>query len=121
LLVALAQEVGKLPNHVSIEGHTDSQPYTGGLTAYSNWELSVDRANSARRIMSASGLGSEQISQVRGFADQQPRNGKTPDDPANRRISLIVEYLEKHPPAEDKPPVAATPARPSSGESRDHK
>lgn len=95
LLVALAQEVGKLSNQVSIEGHTDSKPYSGGLTGYSNWELSVDRANAARRIMQSSGLAAEQVSQVRGFADQHPRDKCTPDDPANRRISLIVEYLSK--------------------------
>jgi chemotaxis protein MotB len=121
MLVTLAEEVGKLPNHVSIEGHTDSQPYSGGLAAYSNWELSVDRANAARRIMSASGLAREQISQVRGFADQRPREGKKPDDSANRRISLIVEYIEKHEPAEDKPSAATVPANSSEGESQEHK
>ena len=94
-LVSLAEEVGKLPNHVSIEGHTDSKPYSGGLTGYSNWELSVDRANAARKIMQSSGLQEQQVSQVRGFADQRPRAKSSPDDPANRRISLIVEYLPK--------------------------
>ena len=95
LLVALAQEVGRLPNQVSIEGHTDSKPYSGGLSGYSNWELSVDRANAARRIMQSSGLQANQVSQVRGFSDQRPRSGLSPDDPANRRISLIVQYLDK--------------------------
>jgi chemotaxis protein MotB len=98
LLIALAEEVGKFPNHVSIEGHTDSKPYSGGLTGYSNWELSVDRANAARKIMQSSGLQTQQVSQVRGFADQRPRANKTLDNPANRRISLIVEYLNKTPP-----------------------
>jgi len=93
LLIALAQEVGKLPNHVSIEGHTDSRPYSGGLSGYSNWELSVDRANAARKIMQSSGLESQQVSQVRGFADQRPRVKENPDDASNRRISLIVEYV----------------------------
>ena len=109
LLVALASEVGKLPNHVSIEGHTDSQPYSGGLAAYSNWELSVDRANAARRLMSASGLDVKQVSQVRGFADQRPREGKPPSDPANRRISLIVEYLVKDALPNATPPQPAAP------------
>jgi chemotaxis protein MotB len=95
LLIALAQEVGKLPNYVSIEGHTDSKPYSGGLTGYSNWELSVDRANTARRIMQNSGLQDKQVSQVRGFADQRPRASLSSDDPANRRISLIVQYIDK--------------------------
>lgn len=95
LLIALAQEVGKLPNHVSIEGHTDSNPYSGGLEGYSNWELSVDRANAARKIMQSSGLKVTQVSQVRGFADQRPRVKADPKDASNRRISLIVEYIGK--------------------------
>jgi chemotaxis protein MotB len=95
LLIALAAEVGKLPNQVSIEGHTDSKPYSGGLSGYSNWELSVDRANAARKIMQNSGLKPKQVSQVRGFADQRPRANASADDPSNRRISLIVQYADK--------------------------
>jgi chemotaxis protein MotB len=92
LLTALAQEIGKLPNHVSIEGHTDSRLY--GSETYSNWELSVDRANAARRIMCENGLGPHQVAQVRGYADQQLRHPDAPEDPRNRRISLIVGYLD---------------------------
>jgi chemotaxis protein MotB len=92
LLAALAVEIGKLPNKLSIEGHTDSRPY--GSASYSNWELSVDRANAARRIMSESGLQAHQVAQVRGYADQNLRNKDNPEDPANRRISLIVQYLD---------------------------
>ncbi|MGA7108922.1 MAG: flagellar motor protein MotB [Terracidiphilus sp.] len=91
LLKALAQEIGTLPNSVSIEGHTDSKAYTGSRT-YDNWDLSSDRANEARRIMQAQGLRSGQISQVRGFADQRLRVTSNPEDPSNRRISLIVQY-----------------------------
>jgi chemotaxis protein MotB len=101
LLKALSAEVGKLPNRVSIEGHTDSRPYSGGLSGYGNWELSVDRANMARRIMQSSGLRDGQVYQVRGFADQQPRANLAAEDPANRRISLIVQYLDKVPPPDD--------------------
>jgi chemotaxis protein MotB len=92
LLSTLAGEIGKLPNRVSVEGHTDAKPYTGQL--YSNWELSVDRANTARRIMQASGLRADQISQVRGYAEQRLRNVANPEDPANRRISVIVQYID---------------------------
>ena len=106
LLVVLAEEVGKLPNHVSIEGHTDSKPYSGGLTGYSNWELSVDRANAARKIMQSSGLQSQQVSQVRGFADQRPREKQSADNPSNRRISLIVEYTAKPSPEEPETKAA---------------
>jgi len=98
LLVTLAQELGALPNKLSIEGHTDSQPYAPSAT-YGNWELSADRANTARRVMQASGIRPDQITQVRGFADQHLRKPEAPLDPANRRISLIVQYIVKN--AED--------------------
>jgi chemotaxis protein MotB len=91
ILKLLASELGKLPNKLSIEGHTDSKPYSG-RTAYDNWDLSSDRANEARRMMQAEGLRAGQISQVRGFADQRLRLPKHPEDPSNRRISLIVQY-----------------------------
>jgi chemotaxis protein MotB len=69
LLSLLAQELGKLPNHLSIEGHTDSKPYAG-RREYGNWELSADRANAARRLMQRAGLRGDQVSQIRGYADQ---------------------------------------------------
>ncbi len=107
LLVTLAQEMGKLPNKVSIEGHTDSKPYaTSGN--YSNWELSTDRANAARRLMQASGLGTSQVVQVRGFADQRLRKPDNPLDASNRRISLIVQYVIKNNDAEDAKPSAGS-------------
>jgi chemotaxis protein MotB len=94
LLIRLAQELGKVPNKITIEGHTDAKPYSG-KGDYSNWELSADRANAARRIMQENGLRSDQVSQVRGYADQQLRDPKSPFDPSNRRISVIVHYLEQ--------------------------
>jgi chemotaxis protein MotB len=94
MLITLAQELGKLPNKLSIEGHTDSKPYAS-TGAYSNWELSTDRANAARRLMQANGVGENQVTQVRGFADQSLRKQSDPYDPSNRRISLIVQYLAK--------------------------
>ncbi len=94
LLELLAGELGKLPNQISIEGHTDSKPYSG-LKDYGNWELSTDRANAARRLMQAGGIRQDQVSQVRGYADQLLRKKKDPMDPSNRRISVIVQYLER--------------------------
>lgn len=91
ILQVLAPELGKLPNTVSIEGHTDSRPYALQET-YDNWDLSSDRANEARRLMQTEGLRANQISQVRGFADQRPRLAQNPQDPSNRRISVIVQY-----------------------------
>jgi chemotaxis protein MotB len=112
LLLTLAQELGKLPNKISIEGHTDSKPYaTSGN--YSNWELSTDRANATRRLMEANGLALNQVTQVRGFADQRLRKIDNPLDPSNRRISLIVQYIVvKNDGAEDAKPAAG------SGESK---
>jgi chemotaxis protein MotB len=94
LLSALAQELGKLPNKISIEGHTDAKPYST-TRAYGNWELSTDRANAARRMMQNEGVQPDQVTQVRGFADQRLRKPKQPEDPSNRRISLIVQYVIK--------------------------
>ena len=95
LLALLAVELGKVPNHVSVEGHTDAKPFTG-KRSYSNWELSADRANAARRLMQQSGLRPDQVSQVRGFADQRLRNLKNALDPSNRRISIIVQYISSN-------------------------
>jgi chemotaxis protein MotB len=91
LLKLLSHELGKLPNNLSIEGHTDSKPYSASRT-YDNWDLSSDRANEARRMMQNEGLRAGQVSQVRGFADQRLRVPQNPEDPSNRRISLIVQY-----------------------------
>lgn len=92
MLVALAEQLGKLPNKISVEGHTDAQPYTHGKD-YTNWELSSDRANSARRLLQESGVAKNQVTQVRGYADQDLRKPEAPFDPSNRRITLIVHYL----------------------------
>jgi chemotaxis protein MotB len=88
-LQAISPELGRLGNRVSIEGHTDSVPYSDS-GSYSNWELSADRANAARRLMQASGVLPGQVAEVRGFADQMPRIPDRPGDPSNRRITLIV-------------------------------
>jgi chemotaxis protein MotB len=106
MLVTLAQELGKVPNKLSIEGHTDSTPYAPSAT-YGNWELSSDRGNAARRVMQANGIRSDQITQVRGFADQRLRKPDAPLDPSNRRISLIVQYIVKNNDDEDAKPAPA--------------
>jgi chemotaxis protein MotB len=103
ILVLLAQELGGIPNKLSVEGHTDSTPFARD-TNYGNWELSSDRGNTVRRIMQANGIHADQISQVRGYADQRLRKPANPEDPSNRRISLIVQYLMKDVDEEDKNP-----------------
>jgi chemotaxis protein MotB len=96
LMKMLAGELGKLPNKISIEGHTDAKPYAKSQD-YGNWELSTDRANAARRLMRSEGLREDQVSQVRGYADQKLRKPDAPFDASNRRISVIVHYVEKPP------------------------
>jgi chemotaxis protein MotB len=94
ILVALAAELSKLPNRISIEGHTDAKPFAAE-GSYGNWELSADRANAVRRLMEQSGLQTGQVTQVRGYADRQLRKPAAPEDPSNRRVSLIVQYQVK--------------------------
>jgi chemotaxis protein MotB len=113
LLINLAQELGKLPNKLSIEGHTDSKPYATSGT-YSNWELSTDRANAARRLMQADGIRPDQVSQVRGFADQRLRKLEDPLDASNRRISIIVQYIVKED-KEDKEEGKRAEGKPAAG------
>jgi chemotaxis protein MotB len=105
MIEGLAQELAKLPNDLMIEGHTDAKPF-GGKRDYSNWELSTDRANAARRMMEAAGVREEQVKQVRGFADRNLRVKNNPEDPSNRRISVIVRYQQPSAPA----PAAKAPA-----------
>jgi chemotaxis protein MotB len=92
----LAEQISALPNTIAIEGHTDSQNFRSQtLEAYGNWELSCDRANTARRIMLAAGLRSEQISEIRGYADHRALIAADPGDSRNRRVSVIVKYIGK--------------------------
>ena len=106
LLAMLSEQLGKLPNKLLVEGHTDAKPFAS--STYTNWELSADRANSARRMMMENGVRSDQVGQVRGFADQHLRTPSEPENPSNRRISVLVQYLT--PPA-GPPPDAAKQAK----------
>lgn len=96
LVVRLAEQLGKLPNHLLVEGHTDSRPLVG-RPGYSNWELSSDRANAARRLMEESGAREGQVVQVRGFAAQNLRDKEHPEAASNRRVSVIVRYQNADP------------------------
>jgi len=90
LLALLATELKTLPNKLLIEGHTDAAQYSKDAN-YSNWELSADRANAARRLLQQAGVRSDQVTQVRGFADQMLRVKNNPFDPSNRRITILVK------------------------------
>ncbi len=90
LLHGIAPLLNQLPNRLNISGHTDSLAYRGGQDDYSNWELSTDRANAARRELIAGGLRAAKIVRVVGMADQVPLPSSEPSDPANRRIELVL-------------------------------
>jgi len=94
LLQLLAEEIGKMPNTVVIEGHTDSRPFRNAApsSGYGNWELSTDRANAARRLLHAHGIRPQQVVEVRGYADQKLLEAGNPESPRNRRISLVVKF-----------------------------
>ena len=93
LFQMLAREIAQLPNHVVLEGHTDSKPFRGGDAIYGNWELSFERANMTRRVMLAHGVRQDQIAEIRGYADRKPI---TPDssEAKNRRISVILLFTD---------------------------
>ena len=99
MLAKIATIINKVPNKVSIQGHTDAHPYhnVDDLTQ-SNWELSTQRANAARRVLLQSGVPENKVMEVSGFASTVLLNKKNPLDPMNRRISIIVMKKE----AEDK-------------------
>lgn len=89
ILSLIAGELGQLENDVFIEGHTDSRPFAAN-EQYGNWELSVDRANAARRVMMREGIRPSQLKGVRGLADTQLHNAADPTDPKNRRVTILV-------------------------------
>ena len=89
VLTIIAQELARLPNRVAIEGHTDRRAYVSGQH-YTNWELSADRANAARRVLQEAGLPDGQVAEVRGFASTHLREPGDPFAARNRRISIVV-------------------------------
>jgi chemotaxis protein MotB len=95
LLKLLAGELSKLPNAIVIEGHTDARPYRGVTPSegYGNWELAVERANAARRLLHSFGVPAEQVAEVRGFADRRLLDSEHPSDARNRRISVVVRFI----------------------------
>ena len=90
ILRELSGPLNDVGNLISITGHTDSTPFQGGLAGYSNWELSTDRANAARRELVAAGSRPDKVLRVVGVADSIPFTAENPADPTNRRISIVV-------------------------------
>ena len=91
---AILDEIGKtlngVPNRISLSGHTDATPYSGGDKSYSNWELSADRANASRRELIKGGMDGSKMLRVVGLASAVPIDKDNPYNPINRRISIIV-------------------------------
>jgi chemotaxis protein MotB len=86
---AIGRTIGSLGYDLALEGHTDSLPYAGP-GPYTNWELSTDRANSARRVLEGTGVNPASVKSIRGYADTRLRFPNRPDDPRNRRIAILV-------------------------------
>jgi chemotaxis protein MotB len=111
LLTKISPIIQRMPNRISIAGHTDGAPYGGNNPAYTNWELSADRANSTRRFLLTTKLPPTKIATITGKADTEPLDLKDKLSPSNRRISIILLYRHLYPyevPAPEellKPPV----------------
>ena len=94
LLKEIGAVLAEVPNRLTLEGHTDSTPYAGGQRGYSNWELSADRANSARRELLAGNMPEDRVIRVTGMAASIPFVEGDPRNPQNRRISILVMNRE---------------------------
>jgi len=118
ILRELAPYLDSVPNRISLTGHTDMRPYPSN-NGYTNWELSADRANAARRALTAGGLPDEKISRVVGLSSSVLFNKAEPQSPINRRISIVVmtKQAEQAALATDvvqaEPPAEPTPAAPA--------
>jgi chemotaxis protein MotB len=88
LLTQVAKAVSKLPNKLSITGHTDNMPFR--RANYSNWELSAERANASRRVLLEGGISEDRLERVSGAADRDPLIREAPSSPRNRRISIVL-------------------------------
>jgi chemotaxis protein MotB len=93
VLDVIAHELARLPNDVVLEGYTDSQPYASS-GRYSNWDLSADRANAARRALEDRGFPADRVAGVIGHADRVLKFPDQPLDARNRRVSILVKHAE---------------------------
>jgi chemotaxis protein MotB len=108
LLNLVTQVINKLPNKISITGHTDATQYSMSAK-YTNWELSADRANASRREFLADGLPTTRIDRVTGVADQEPLDKDDPAAPHNRRISIVLLKAAQDNPTDQAPAAAPSP------------
>ena len=89
LLESVAEIVQRLPNRITIAGHTDSAPFFRN-DGYTNWEMSADRANASRRVLQEAGVATDRLYQISGKAGSDPLYPDDPFAPANRRISIVL-------------------------------
>ncbi|MCW8919169.1 MAG: flagellar motor protein MotB [Gammaproteobacteria bacterium] len=90
ILHELAKTISQVSNHISVTGHTDATTFSGGRANYTNWELSADRANAARRELKIGGMKPERFGRVVGLASSVLFDKQNPNAPVNRRISIVV-------------------------------
>lgn len=110
LVMQVAQALSKLPNKLSISGHTDSVPFSGG-TGRDNWDLSAERANATRRALLAGGIPETRVQDVVGRADRDLLVPDQPGSPRNRRISIVLLRDVQQPKA---PAGGGQPAKPQA-------
>jgi chemotaxis protein MotB len=124
LLRELGSVLTEVPNRLTVEGHTDAQPFSAGDKGYSNWELSADRANASRRELVAGGLSESRMLRVQGLAASKLLDAKDPNGALNRRISIIVMNRDAEDAVlknvtdeteDDAPPAAAPTQVPPTG------
>jgi chemotaxis protein MotB len=96
LIQRVAQVAARLPNRIAVTGHTDATPFRGGSDR-SNWDLSTERANATRRLLTEAGVAEARIESVAGQADRQPLLADQPNAAANRRVAITL--LREAPPA----------------------
>jgi chemotaxis protein MotB len=107
ILEKIVQQISQLPHKIAIGGHTDARPFRNN-SFYSNWELSASRALNTRRVMEESGLPAGHVERVVGYADSTPLVIADPQNPANRRISLLILKLPDAAPIAAPVPVQVT-------------
>ena len=104
VLKVVSEVIKKMPQNLSITGHTDSTRFAGGELGYTNWELSADRANATRRVLLELGVPPSQLARVVGSADQDPLDKANLADPKNRRIAIVMLRGSGDPPPAAVPP-----------------
>jgi len=108
VLKVIADTIRNMPNQVAVEGHTDAKPFGSLTSKYTNWELSTDRASSARVILEEYGIPTKRMVRVAGYAATQPLIKENPEDPRNRRVSILL-FNDKNATVPNKTAPKASP------------